>query len=273
MAKSSSTIAEIVKPEQRTKLAWVISDSLVMIRRGLTHIVRNPDQLLSAALMPIMFFLLFRYVFGGAIDPGNTTYVNFLVAGILVQLAAFGATYTAVGIAVDLQRGIIDRFRSLPMNGVVVLVGHTVADLARNFISSIILIIVAYATGFRPNATFSEWLLALGLLMLFTFAISWLSSIFGFIAKSFEAVQWLTFVFIFPLTLASSAFAPTETMPGWLQAFANNQPVTHVVDAIRSWLVGTPMGNSAWLALIWCLGILAVFIPLSAYMFRRRSAH
>lgn len=260
-----------IQPQSRSKLFWNISDSLILIKRSMLHIVKNMDQLLAVAFQPIMFMLLFRYVFGGAIETEGTTYVNFLVAGILVQTAAFGSTYTAIGVATDLQRGIIDRFRSLPMLSSAVLVGHTTADLVRNTVSSLIMILVALAVGFRPTANFTEWCAVLGILLLFTLAMSWLSAILGLIAKSIEAVQWISFVFIFPLTFASSAFVPTEGMPTVLRVFAENQPVTHVIEAIRAYSVGLPVGNHAWLAAAWSVAILIVAIPLASYLFRKHT--
>ncbi|MCC2631850.1 MAG: superfamily binding cassette transporter rane protein Drug Exporter (DrugE1) Family, partial [Patescibacteria group bacterium] len=260
------------KPEKHSAVYWAFSDSFTLIKRNLTHIFNNLDQLMSMVIQPIMFMLLFRYVFGGAINTGGTSYVNFLVAGILVQSAAFGATTTALGVATDLQRGIIDRFRSLPMLSSAVLIGHTVADLFRNAVSSFIMVMVALLVGFRPTANVAEWILAIGILLLFTLAISWLSAILGLVAKSIEAVQWFSFIAIFPLTFASSAFVPTAGMPGPLRAFAENQPITHVIEAIRALLVGTPIGNHGILALVWCVGILVVSIPLSAYLFRRYSS-
>lgn len=260
-----------LKAQNKTSFGWFLSDSLVLITRSIKHITKNLDQLLSVALQPIMFMLLFRYVFGGAIQTGGTTYVNFLVAGILVQTAAFGATYTALGVSTDLHRGIIDRFKSLPMKSSTVLVGHTVADLVRNIVSSVIMVLVGLAVGFRPTATFTEWLMVVGILLLFTFAFSWLSAILGLFAKSIEAVQWISFVFIFPLTFASSAYVPTEGMPTPLRIFAENQPVTQVIEAIRALLVGTPMDNHGLYAVLWSVGILIVSIPFATYLFRRHS--
>lgn len=259
-------------PEKHSDLYWLISDSLVLIKRGLTHIIKNPDQLISVAFQPIMFLLLFRYVFGGAIDTGGTTYVNFLMAGILVQTAAFGSMTTAIGVATDLQRGIIDRFRSLPMNNSTVLTGHVVADLVRNTVSSIIMLVVGLFVGFRPTATFQEWVMIFVLMMLFTFAFSWLSAVMGLLSRTIEAVQWIGFVAIFPLTFASSAFVPTAGMPKGLRLFAENQPVTQVIEALRALLVGTPLDDYYWKAIIWCIGITLVCIPLTAYLFRRHSS-
>jgi ABC-2 type transport system permease protein len=227
---------------------------------------------MSLIMFPIMFMLLNRYVLGGAIDTGNISYANYLFAGILVQTLAFGANYTTINLAVDMKEGIVDRFKSLPMASSALLIGHITADMFRNIISGIIIIIVGFAVGFRPNATLTEWLLVFGLAMIFTLAISWLSAILGLLVKSLEAAQWIGFVVIFPLTFISSAFVPTKTMPDVLRAFAENQPITHVIDAMRSWLVGTPMGDSAWLALIWSVGIIAVCMPLAAHMFRRHTA-
>lgn len=224
---------------------------------------------MSLALQPIMFLLLFRYVFGGAIDTGGTSYVNYLVAGILIQMAAFGATTTSINVAADLKRGIIDRFKSLPMASSTVLVGHVVADLFRNTISSVVMILVGLLVGFRPTATPKEWLIIFGMLMLFTLALSWASAILGMLAKSVEAVQWMSFMFIFPLTFASSAFVPTSGMPKILRIFAENQPVTHIIETMRGYMVGTPIGNHAWISIIWFVSIIIISIPLSGYLFRK----
>lgn len=253
------------------KLNEILIDCWILTKRSLKHIVKNMDQLLGVILMPVMFLLLFRYVFGGAIDTGGTTYVNFLVAGILVQTLAFGASTTAINLVLDMKRGIIDRFRSLPMFAPGLLVAHTVADLARNILSGIIMVLVAFLVGFRPTATPTEWLMIVGLLLLFTFAISWLSSILGLLAKSFEAIQWMTFVIIMPLTFASSAFVPTEGMPGVVKVFAENQPFTKVIEAMRGWMVGTPVGDAAVSAFIWCIGILVFSIPTAIWLFNRKT--
>lgn len=246
------------------------SDAWIFLKRSLLHIFRNMDQLMGIAVQPIMFMLLFRYVFGGAIDTG-TSYVNFLTAGILVQMAAFGASMTSFSVAMDMKRGIIDRIKSLPIASWGLLMGHVIADLARNLISSAIMIGVAVLVGFRPTASVSEWLVIVGLLLLFTFAISWVSAILGLLANSVEAVQWISFLVIFPLTFASAAFAPTDTMVPALRIFAENQPVTHVIEAIRALMIGTPMDNHATTAIIWCLAITAVAMPIATILFRRYS--
>ena len=221
-----------VVPEKRSSLYWLLSDSWLMTKRSITHIIRSLDQVMSLILFPIMFMLLNRYVFGGAINTGDVSYANYLFAGILVQTLAFGANYTTINLAVDMKEGIIDRFRSLPMASNALVFGHITADLVRNMISGAIIIAVGFLVGFRPNASFVEWASVIGLAMLFTLAISWLSAILGLLVKSLEAAQWVGFVIIFPLTFVSSAFVPTDTMPAALQAFAENQPLTHY---LRQW--------------------------------------
>lgn len=264
-------IVASLQPEQRSAMFWLLSNSWLMTKRSITHIIRSFDQVMSLILFPVMFMLLNRYVFGGAIDTGTVSYANYLFAGILVQTLAFGANYTTINLAVDLKEGIVDRFRSLPMASSALLIGHITADLVRNVISGVIIILVGFVVGFRPNASAEEWLLVIGLALLFTLAISWLSAILGLMVKSLEAAQWIGFVLIFPLTFVSSAFVPTHTMPSVLRAFAENQPITHVIDTMRAWLVGTPLDNSGWLALIWCVGIIVVSIPIATRMFRRQT--
>ncbi len=255
-----------------TSLTWAVKDSLVLARRSITHIIRSLDQVMSLIMFPIMFMLLNRYVFGGAINTGDVSYANFLFAGILVQTLAFGANYTTINLAVDMKEGIIDRFRSLPMNNAAVVVGHIISDLFRNVISGVLIVLIGLMVGFRPNASVLEWLQVFVLAITFTLAISCLSAILGLMVKTLEAAQWMGFVVIFPLTFVSSAFVPTSTMPAALRFFAENQPLTHVINAMRAWLVGTPLGNSAWLAFIWCIATILVSVPLTAWMFRRRSS-
>jgi len=193
------------------------------------------------------------------------------MAGIIVQTIAFGSTTTAIAICNDLQRGIVDRFRSLPMSNLAVLTGHVISDLFRNGISTIVMIVAGLVIGFRPTATVGEWLLFAGLIILFTLAISWLSAIVGLLAKSVEGVQWMTFVAIMPLTFASTAFVPAESMTAWLRPFAENQPVSHMVDAVRALLIGTPAGDSIVLSVVWGVGILVVSVPLAAWLFKRKT--
>ena len=222
-----------------------------------------------------MFILLFTAVFGPSISkalPPGTKYINFLMAGIIVQTVAFGSTVTAISVCADLKNGIVDRFRSLPMANLAVLNGHVVSDLLRNSISTVVMILVGLVIGFRAEASFLQWLEIAGILMLFTFAFSWLMAILGVVAKSVEAVQWLTFVIIFPLTFASSAFVPTQGMPKGLESFANNQPITQVISAVRALILGIPVGNHVTMAIIWSLGILIFAIPVASYMFQHKSS-
>ena len=218
--------------EHRPKWILNVRDSLIMIKRSSMHILRNTDQLLGTFFQPIMFLALFSAVFGGAIQktlPPDVSYLNFLMAGILVQTLAFGSTTTALAVTNDLQKGIVDRFRSLPMSNLAVLNGHVISDLLRNSISTIVMILAGLLMGFRSNASFTEWLMIAGILLLFTLAFSWLSAIMGVMAKSVEGVQWLSFLIVFPLTFASSAFTPTEYMKKYLKMFAENQPITHII--------------------------------------------
>lgn len=261
-----------MRAANHSSVFWFLSDSWVLIIRSLKHIFKNMDQFLGLILQPLMFMLLFRYVFGGAIDTGDVSYVNYLMAGIIVQTAAFGATTTSMNVALDLKRGIVDRFRSLPMADSTVLIGHVVADLVRNLLSTVIMVLVGLLVGFRPDATPQEWILAIALLMAFTFAISWMSAILGLLVKTVEAVMWVSFMAIFPLTFASSAFVPTDTMPWALKAFAENQPVTHTIDALRALTVGTELGNHLWISLAWWITISLISIPVCGWLFRRYSA-
>lgn len=254
-----------------SNLSWAVKDSYYLAQRSILHIIRSFDQVMSLIMFPIMFMLLNRYVLGGAIETGDVTYANYLFAGILVQTLAFGANYTTINLAVDMKEGIINRFRSLPMHNAAVVVGHVVSDLFRNMISGVIIVLVGLLIGFRPDASPTEWLTVGLLAVLFTLAISWLSAILGLMVKSLEAAQWMGFVVIFPLTFISSAFVPTETMPSVLRAFAENQPLTHVIDTMRGLLVGTPIDNSLWLSFVWCIAIIIVSIPITARLFRKRA--
>lgn len=267
-------MAAELKFEHRPKFILAISDSLIMIVRSSRHILRNTDQLLGTFFQPIMFLVLFVAVFGGAISkslPPGVTYLQFLLAGIIVQTVAFGSTTTATAICSDLQKGIVDRFRSLPMNNLAVLTGHVVSDVFRNGISTIVMLVVGVLLGFRSNASLEEWLLIGLILLTFTLAFSWLAAIVGLVAKSIESVQWLTFVIVFPLTFASSAFVPTEGMNTVLRTFAQNQPITQVVNAVRGLFLNIPSAHYVWLSFAWCLGSMIITIPLAAYLFKRKA--
>lgn len=257
--------------EKRSKIYWIFNDVWTLSKRSLMHITKNPDQILGLTIQPIMFMILFRYVFGGAINTGPINYVNFLMAGILVQSLAFGSMTTSISVAVDLQSGIIDRFKSLPIFSLAVVLGHVIADFARNIIQGSIMIVVGLLVGFRPEASFGNWLEIIGILLLFTFSLSWIAAILALIAKNFQTVQWLGFFVIFPFTFASAAFAPPETMAPGLREFALNQPVTHVIEAVRALMLGLPVHNHAALSIMWSLIIIAVSIPITTYLFRKHS--
>ena len=252
-----------------------ITDSLIMVKRSTTHIVRNTDQLGGTFFQPIVFLVLFSAVFGGAIGlvlPPGVTYLSFLMAGIIVQTVAFGSTTTAIAVRYDLSKGIMDRFRSLPMSNLAVLNGHVISDLFRNTISTVVMLLAGLVLGFRSSANFGEWLMIIGILMLFTLAFSWLSAIMGLLAKSVEGVQWISFVVIFPLTFASSAFVPTAGMNHYLKYFAENQPITQVINAVRALMLGYPIGNYGYLSVMWSLIILVICVPIAAILFRRKTS-
>ena len=258
--------------ENKPKLWLSFVDSLTMIKRSSTHIIRNTDQLLGTFFQPIMFLVLFTAVYSGSINTGTgESYANFLMAGLIVQTLAFGSTTTALAVASDLQKGIIDRFRSLPMSNLAVLTGHVISDVFRNVISTVVLIVAGLVIGFRPDASPVDWLMIAGFTILLTLAFSWLSAILGVVAKSVEGVQWLSFIIVFPLTFASSAFVKPELMTSWLRPFAENQPITHIVDTYRSLLIGTPLDDSWWIALLWLISIIVVSMPVAAWLFKRKT--
>jgi ABC-2 type transport system permease protein len=247
-----------------------MSDSLTMAGRSLRLTMRTPDALLTSLLLPIMLMLLFVYLFGGAIQTG-TEYVTYVVPGVLLLCAGFGASMTAVSVSQDMTGGIVDRFRSLDVAGTAVLAGHVAASVARNLASTVLVFGVAFLIGFRPSAEPLDWLAAAGVLLAFMLAISWLSAAFGLLARSPEAAGGFTFLMAF-LPYPSSAFVPIDTMPSWLHGFANNQPVTPVIETLRGLLLDTPVGTSPWLALAWCGGILVASVALAGVLFRRRTA-
>lgn len=249
--------------------ALPLTRALTMAARCLRLSRRNLDALLTSLMLPILLMLLFVYVMGGAIETG-TTYVTYVVPGVLLLCAGFGASLTAVSVSHDMTGGIIDRFRSLNVSGPELLAGHVVASLVRNLVSTLIVLGVAFAVGFRPHAGALTWLGAAGILLLFILAISWLSAAIGLLAKSPEAASGFTFLIMF-LPYVSSAFVPIRTMPSWLQGFARHQPVTPVIETLRGLLLGTPVGANGWLALVWCAGILVVAIGLANICFRRRT--
>lgn len=266
-----TTIATKIPQLKKSKLEWLLIDSAVMVKRSLLQIRQDPEQLVGLTIQPIMFVVLFRFVFGGAIDTGGVSYINFLMAGIFVQTAAFGSVMSSYSVAIDLEKGIMDRFRSLPMTKSAVLTGHVVADLIRNLFATAVMVGAGLAVGFRPEANAGEWTLAIALLLFFSFALSWLFVLVALIGKSIQFVQQFSFILIFPLTFVSSAFVPVSTMPSWLRVFAENQPLTHLIEAIRALLVGTPVGNHVWYTIWWSIGILVVGFTITTAIFRRQA--
>lgn len=260
-------------PVKRPAIVWEGIDSITIAKRNLRTIRRNPDQLLDVTLQPVVFVLIFGVVLGGAIQASTGgNYINYLMAGIFVQTAIFGSVTTGLGLAEDLQKGLMDRFRSLPMGRSSVMVGRALSDLVRSLIAIVVMIGVGVLIGFAPAGSPADWLLALGLLVLFTFAVSWIAVAVALLLwRNPLAIQGVLFVVVFPLAFLSSAFVPSATLPGWLQPFAANQPVSELVDALRALMLGQPAGAAPMWAALWALGLIAIGIPVSARLYRRMA--
>jgi ABC-2 type transport system permease protein len=258
------------------RLREAADDARTIVWRNLMGLARTPQLLVFSTIQPVIFVLMFRYVFGGAIRTGipGIPYVDFLMPGIFVQTVVFGSMGTAIGLATDMQTGLLERFRSLPMARSAVLVGRTGADLARNLFVVILMALVGTAVGFRVHTTLIQFLGGMGLLLLFGYTFSWIFATLGLTVKDPEAAQAAAFPLMAPLVFASSAFVPVKSMPGWLQAWAHVQPVSVVVEAVRALTTGAPpVGESVMSislkALAWCLGILVVFAPLAVRRYRK----
>jgi ABC transporter DrrB family efflux protein len=249
----------------------LLSDTLVIAERNLVRLTRAPDLLLAFTVQPVMFVLLFVYVFGGAIITPGYSYEDFLLPGIIVQNIAFGGFVTALGLNEDLHKGLIDRFRSLPMARSAVLAGRTLSDVVTNSFSIVVLLVTGLVIGFSFDASLLEIVGGLGLLLLFGYAFSWVFALLGLVVSSPEAANSLGFIAVFPLTFISSAFVPVESMPSGLRWFAEINPFTVVVDAMRSLWIGAPAGNSIWGAVVWALVIIAIFAPLAVSRYRRAA--
>jgi ABC-2 type transport system permease protein/oleandomycin transport system permease protein len=281
MATTTDAVARTARRYQpvqgRSRLAWAFLDAMVLAKRSLLQTLRVPQLIVFVTIQPIMFVLLFRYVFGGAIQVPGGQYVNYLMPGIFVQTIAFGGVTTGIGLAEDMQRGLVDRFRSLPMAPSAVLTGRTVADLARNLFTVLVMLAVGFAVGFRPHGSVGEFLLAMLVVVSFSFAFSWISALIGISVRSVEAAQSGGFIWMFPLTFASSAFVPVASMPSWLQPFAQHNPVSVVANSLRGLFHVDPSLTAADTrsALIqsaaWIVGILLVFVPLSVARYRRTT--
>jgi ABC transporter DrrB family efflux protein len=256
-----------------SSFAMSVSDTLVLARRNLLRIPRQPDLLTAYTIQPVMFVLLFVYVFGGAIQTPGFDYVDFLMPGIIAQSIAFGGFTTALGLSEDVKKGLIDRFRSLPMSRGAVLFARTVSDILLNCVSIVVLFAVGFVAGFNFNDTTApEVVLGLVLLLVFGYAFSWVFALVGLYSSSPETANALGFTAIFPLTFASSMFVPAESMPDGLQQFAEANPFTTITDALRSLWLGTPANTDIWMAFIWCAVLIAIFAPLAIARYRRVAA-
>jgi len=246
----------------------LFGDTAILLRRSLRHITRSPDTIITTAIMPIAFLLLFVYVFGGAIDAGSDSYVSYVLPGILLITIASGISYTAIRLFLDIKSGIFERFQSMPIARPSVLWAHVLTSLIANVISVAVVVLVALIIGFRSGAGVPAWLEIAGILLLFTLTLTWIAVIPGLSAKSADGAS----AFAYPLILLpfiSSAFVPTDTMPGAVRAFAENQPVTAIVNAIRDLLTQRPVGSDVWIALAWCVGILILAHGLAMAAYRR----
>jgi len=255
-----------------SSFGYAVSDTLVLAQRSLKRIPRQPDLLIAFTVQPVMFVLLFVYVFGGAIQTPGYDYVDFLMPGIITQSIAFGGFVTAIGLTEDLKKGLIDRFRSLPMSRAAVLAGRTLADVATNVLSLVVLVTVGILAGFSFDNDVASIAAGFALLLLFGYAFSWVFACIGLSVSSPESANAVGFTAIFPLTFASSAFVPVESMPSWLQAFAEVNPFTVIVDAMRHLWLGAPAGDSVWLSLVWTFAFIAIFAPLAVMRYRRVSS-
>ena len=245
-------------------------DMGIMLGRSMRHIFRSMDTIITVCLTPIAFMLLFVYVFGGAIQTGTDNYVNYLLPGILLIAIASGIAYTSFRLFMDMQRGIFERFHSMPIARSAALWGHVLTSLVSNAISVVVIILVALIMGFRSSAGILPWLAVAGILALFTLALTWIAAIAGLSAKSVDGASTFSYPLLF-LPFISSAFVPTASMPPVVRAFAENQPVTSIVDAIRALLSGQPVGNDIWVALAWCLGILIVAYLFAMRVYKRKQ--
>lgn len=248
------------------------SDMGVMLGRSMRHIFRSMDTIITVTIMPIAFMLLFVYVFGGAIQTGTDNYVNYLLPGILLIAISSGIAYTAYRLFMDMQRGIFERFHSMPIARSAPLWGHVLTSLVSNAISVGVIILVALILGFRSSAGIVEWLAVAGILALFTLALTWIAVIAGLSAKSVDGAGAFSYPLLF-LPFISSAFVPTASMPSVVRAFAENQPVTSIVESIRALLLGQPVGNDIWIALAWCLGVTIVAYLFAMRAYKRKAAY
>jgi ABC-2 type transport system permease protein/oleandomycin transport system permease protein len=268
-----TAMTTVVEPTEqpRDRLVHAVADTVTIAQRNLITLRRVPQLLIFSTIQPVIFVLLFRYVFGGAIHVPNVPYVDFLMPGVFAQTVAFGSMNTAVGLAADVNTGLIERFRSLAMARSAVLAGRTLADAVRNVLVVALMAAVGFAVGFRVHTNALALLGALALLVLFGYALSWVFAAVGLAVGQPETAQAAAFPLMAPLVFASSAFVPVSTMPGWLQPFAENQPLSIVVSASRDLVLGGPTATHVLQALAWCAAILAVAAPLAVRRYRRAA--
>ncbi|MGO2859919.1 MAG: ABC transporter permease [Brevibacterium sp.] len=255
-------------PGTRTAPRWPQTE-IALIGRSLRHALRDIESMLMAIALPVLLMLMFTFVFGGALDPSGG-YVDYVVPGIVLTCAGFGAASTSLSVATDMTSGFVDRLRTMPVRASAVITGHVVASLAKNLFATGVVIAVAVAIGFRPDAEVDEWLAAVALIALYILAITYLFAAIGLAARSAESANGYGFILLF-LPYVSSAFVPVETMPKWLEVFADNQPITPIIDALRSLLIGTEMGTAGMLAVAWCAVILGIAVFWAARLFSAKA--
>jgi ABC-2 type transport system permease protein/oleandomycin transport system permease protein len=268
---SSASVAVPAQDVRDRRIPFsVVRDTLAIAQRNLIGYRRVPQLLIFSTIQPVIFVLMFRFVFGGAIDiPGPIAYVDFLMPGIFVQTVVFGAIATSIGLAADVKSGLMERFHALPMARSAVLTGRTLADLSRNVFVVVLMMVVGFLVGWRIHTNVPSLILGALLVLLFGYSMSWIFATVGLAVGDPEAAQAAAFPVLAPLVFASSAFVPIESMPGWLQAFANNQPVSATASAVRALTLGGPTATHVWHAIAWCAAILAVFAPIAVRLYRR----
>ncbi|MCU1460069.1 MAG: transporter [Acidimicrobiales bacterium] len=270
-APTAPTAPAPVAQAHKSKLGWAVSDTLAIAGRNLRAMQRVPEVIVFSTIQPVLFVLMFRYAFGGAIKVPGVRYVDYLMPGIFAQTVAFGSINTGIGLAEDLQKGLIERFRSLPMARSAVLAGRTVADLVRDVVVIALMVIVGFLVGFRVHTNIGAFAVAILLLLMFAFALAWVFAFIGLSVPNSEAAQAASFPPLALLTFASSAFVPLKTQPGWLQAFSAHQPLTINVNAVRALVLGGPTMTPVLQSIAWSVAIVAVFAPIAVARYRRAA--
>lgn len=272
MRDSRLAPTERITPSVHSALYWTLADMFIVAKRRFRHIPRSPQELVTVTLEPVLLVVFFRYIFGGAIPVSGTSYVNYLLGGMLVMAVILGTAYTGAGVAADLQHGLVDRFRSLPMAKSAVLTGRTFADLVISVFIILVVWGVGLLIGFRPQGTILNWFGALGILILSAYMFTWLSALLGLLLNSVEAVTSAVSVYAFLLIFVSGAFVPINTLPNWLRPFAEHQPVSLLINAVRGLILNKPDIGATLQAIIWCFALLVIIIPLAVRSYERRTA-